>query len=152
MRYAGNAAFLQRLFGDGVGDLEGVEAAALHQLNLVAEHFADGADFTGEAMTVAQQAREGKGASVAIFRKRESDHRKALDVLGDRIEPRARFDAYAQRHIRTVERVALLHPPVEGKDDVTGNRRGLAVRQRAPAILDECAVLVEGHVRFRAFV
>ena len=45
-------------------DLEGVEADAAHEGDLVGQHVADGAQLAREAMLLAQQTGRGEGAAV----------------------------------------------------------------------------------------
>ena len=54
----------ERAAGGGVRHLEGVEADAAHERDLVGEHVADGAQLARVAVLVAQQPRGGEGAAV----------------------------------------------------------------------------------------
>ena len=74
-----------------VRHLEGVEADAAHEGDLVGQHVADGAQLAREAVLLAQQARGGEGAAVGELGEVERDQGEAGEVGGDVVDaPRRR--------------------------------------------------------------
>ena len=69
----------------GIGHVEGIEAAAHHEGDLVAQHVADGADFTFEIQPLAQQPCIGIGPPIREGREVERDEIEAAEVIGNQI-------------------------------------------------------------------
>ena len=108
--HLGDAALDQRPAGRGVRDLEGVEADAAHERDLVGQHVADGAQLAREAVLLAQQARGGEGAAVGELREASAISAKPRQVGGDVVDGLAGLEAQAERRGAAGERVALGKP------------------------------------------
>ncbi len=124
---------------------EGVEAAALHEEELVAQHLPDRAQLALVAVALAQQARIAIGAAVGEFGKFERDQREAGDVAGDRGGMLPGLELDADRRAARQKLVLLALPPLETDDDGAGRRQSLVVGQELPVVLGELSLLNERH-------
>ena len=89
----GDAAFLERATGGGVAHLEGVEADAAHERDLIRENIADGPQLAGVAVLLAQQPRGGEGAAVGELGEAERDQGEVRQVGGDIVDALAGVQA-----------------------------------------------------------
>ena len=63
---------------------EGIDAATLHEEELVEQHVADGADFALITVALAQQTGARIAAAIGEFREVDADHGQATEVGGKR--------------------------------------------------------------------
>src|SRR3954465_2364565 len=66
-----------------VGDLDGIDAAAIHEEILVAQHVSGRPELALVAETLPEDARLGIAAAVGEFRELEHDELEALQIVGD---------------------------------------------------------------------
>src|SRR5260370_33358347 len=75
--------------------LKRVEACALHEDELVAQHLPGSAKFTVIAVALAQQARLAVGAAVAKTRNYQRDHRQPVEIEPERVADAVARPEYA---------------------------------------------------------
>src|SRR3981081_2819039 len=93
-------------------DLEGVEAGAQHEHELVAQHVAGGAQFALEAMALPQQPRLAVGAAVAEGRKYQRNCREPPEIGHEIVD------------------VAVVRPDHAGLAGALGKRFGISKKPR----------------------
>src|SRR5262245_32361822 len=95
---------------------ERVEAAALEEEQLVAQHVADRAQLAFVPVAVAQQPPGREAAAVAEFREVHGDEREVLEVRRDRFRPFVGGEPHADR-LAAVEQVLAAQAPERERDD-----------------------------------
>ena len=133
--------------GVGVGGrhLEGVEAATVHEQELVAQHIADRAHLALETLALAQQPRIGIRAAIGEFRELQRDEREAAKIIGRQGRRLIAFEPQAQGAAAPDQRLALRPPAGESDNDGATLGQGLAIGERDPGIRGGAAVLNERH-------
>ncbi len=138
--------------GPGIGTvrgIEGVDAAADHVLGLLAQHLADGAQFAGVAIALAQQARGREVPAIAVGREFQGHQGQPWQVVDQVFHRFGGSELHAHAPLGQ-ERLALGHEALQGDDHITRRDLVLVADQGEPILLPaEHPVLQPNELRHR---
>ena len=109
-----NVILLQPFNGRFMGDFKRVEAAALHERNLIEKDVSDCPDFTGKSMMLAQPYGLGIGPAIGKCRKGQRNQGELVQEADDFRNVIAGFQAFIgvrQQSLRPRELVFIDHDP-----------------------------------------
>src|SRR5258708_5434140 len=103
----GDAPLGGRAAGGGGGHLEGGEADAAHERDLVGEDVADCAQFARETVLVAHEPGGGESTTVGELGEVEGDQGEVRKIGGNIVDAFAGFQVETERGVALGERLAL---------------------------------------------
>ncbi len=116
----------------------------MHVEQLIAQHVADGTQFTLVAITITQQARIREASAISEGRKIQSDDLKLVDILADFLGFLIAVQPHTQTAIACLQRVRVFAPQRQRHDQVVAVRqavKGRVLGQQMPGFIDDFVVL-----------
>jgi hypothetical protein len=137
---------LRKRLGIGIfPDVEGVEAGAQHEHELVAQHLAGRAQFAAIMVTLAQQAGLAVGAAVAEGRKHQRHRSDAVEIGHEVVDVAAVRPDHAD--LATLQQRLGILEKARGRDQHATLRQLRTIGDMREGIADNLSALNEWHRR-----